>query len=338
MSHETEQATASPERPVSIDTGTVANGEPNHADAMATRTTRAGTSSRRAEPAAAQARPRGTSAFLNVLVSCIVGAAAGGGGAWYYMNHLNPPQPASASRESAAHVTPAPAAAPPAVSAEEFKELDKQVEHISGRLDKLQEHFAAIPKSVAPPDATEICNEILSQLRNDPTTAAIPGRLAALTERVAALEKSNSALRSALESLGKSGKKPETSRMPNPASSNPPHGAQLQYHSADHSMVATAIDQGAAMIKDGRYADAREWFGKLEEVHPDDARVWYLAALATGLATNNWDGEAKRLADKGVERERAGTPSSSRIDSALAGLTLPTGREWLAYYRRDFTH
>jgi hypothetical protein len=37
---------------------------------------------------------------------------------------------------------------------------------------------------------------------------------------------------------------------------------------------------------------------------------------------------------KGVERERAGTPKAPEIDAALTDLTQGTGRDWLSYFRR----
>jgi len=342
MAHESERPELTPERPVCVDTETLANGEPVHPGAPALRTAKPAERPGHAEPAPAQSRSAGGSTFFNVLVSCVFGAVAGAGGAWFFLNYLNAPQPGGAIHATQAAPTPlamAPPAPPlPGVSPEEFKELDKQVNHISDRLDRLQERFASIPKPEPAPDLPALTNQIIAQVKSDPSLAALPGRLAAFTDRVAALEQSEAALRSALESLGKPVKKPETSRTPSTSSPNSPRGALLPSASSDQSVVGAAINEGVDLIREGHFTEARDLFAKLADMQPEDARIWYLGALATGLATNNWDGEARRLADKGVERERAGTPSSSRIDSALARLTLPTGRDWLAFYRRGFTH
>ena len=45
------------------------------------------------------------------------------------------------------------------------------------------------------------------------------------------------------------------------------------------------------------------------------------AALAVGLVSGDWDDEARELAQKGVERERAGMPPTSEIDASLATRT-----------------
>jgi len=56
--------------------------------------------------------------------------------------------------------------------------------------------------------------------------------------------------------------------------------------------------------------------------------------VAKGLATNVWTGEAEALVNKGVDREKLGTPPAPEIDAALAGLTETTGRDWLSYFRK----
>jgi len=73
----------------------------------------------------------------------------------------------------------------------------------------------------------------------------------------------------------------------------------------------------------------------MELTDPDDARVWYYAALAHGFATKQWNEDgAGRLVEKGIERERAGTPPKPVIDETFKGLTSATGKDWLAGYRQ----
>jgi hypothetical protein len=38
--------------------------------------------------------------------------------------------------------------------------------------------------------------------------------------------------------------------------------------------------------------------------------------------------------EEGVDREKAGKPPKSEIDSTFAGLTKETGKEWLDFYRQ----
>jgi predicted Zn-dependent protease len=94
------------------------------------------------------------------------------------------------------------------------------------------------------------------------------------------------------------------------------------------------MDLGIHLLERGQYASAREVFLRLQVAQPNDARVWYLSALAEGLTGGDWDGAAKRLAEKGLECERAGHPSTARIDAALATRTPIKGEDWIASLRR----
>jgi hypothetical protein len=92
--------------------------------------------------------------------------------------------------------------------------------------------------------------------------------------------------------------------------------------------------QGIKLFKQNRYKEALGILNQLELTSPDDARVWYFAALSQGLATDQLTGLTERLVEKGIERERAGTPSTAVIESAISDLTIAQGRDWLAQYRR----
>ena len=50
------------------------------------------------------------------------------------------------------------------------------------------------------------------------------------------------------------------------------------------------------------------------------------------------DGKTAELVQTGIEREKAGTPSSSEIDAAVRDLTAATGKDWLAAYRQSARH
>jgi hypothetical protein len=91
---------------------------------------------------------------------------------------------------------------------------------------------------------------------------------------------------------------------------------------------------GIDLLQRGQHATAREVFLRLQVARPDDARVWYFSALAEGLTSGDWNGEAKRLAEKGLECERAGHPSTATIDAALATRTPIKGEDWIASIRR----
>ena len=89
-----------------------------------------------------------------------------------------------------------------------------------------------------------------------------------------------------------------------------------------------------SQFREGKYREAYDVFRKLIQSHPDDARVWYYAALSYGLATGDWGKMTETMVQEGVAREKAGKPPKPEIDSAFAGLTKQTGKEWLDYYRR----
>jgi hypothetical protein len=93
-----------------------------------------------------------------------------------------------------------------------------------------------------------------------------------------------------------------------------------------------SLDQGAELFKAGKYKEASDAFKKLTESNPNDARVWYYAALSRGSATKDWLGETVRMVQKGIEREKAGSPEGAKIDAAFADLN-PTFKKWLGTYR-----
>ena len=99
-------------------------------------------------------------------------------------------------------------------------------------------------------------------------------------------------------------------------------------------MEGQAMEQAADLFKQGRFAEAKAAFTRLQSVYPDDARVWYFSALANGLASRSWQGESERLVKVGVEKEKAGSPDHAKIDAVFANLTTTSGKDWLAYYRK----
>ena len=100
---------------------------------------------------------------------------------------------------------------------------------------------------------------------------------------------------------------------------------------ADVNVEGQAMEQAVDLFKQGKYAEAKDAFARLQAAYPDDARVWYFSALANGLATRDWKGESERLVKVGVAKEKAGSPDKAKIDAAFAGLTADNGKDWLAY-------
>jgi hypothetical protein len=97
------------------------------------------------------------------------------------------------------------------------------------------------------------------------------------------------------------------------------------------------LTPGVEQFEKKQYKEAFESFSNLAQTKPEDARVWYYAALARGFATADWKGETERLVMRGVEREKAGSPPKPEIDATFRGLTHETGKDWLNFYRRRAT-
>lgn len=95
-----------------------------------------------------------------------------------------------------------------------------------------------------------------------------------------------------------------------------------------------ALDRGAELFRQEKYKEAFETFSRLELSNPDDARIWYFAALSRGLATRVWGNGTEQLVERGIECERAGTPQATDIDATFRELTSATGKDWLGAYRQ----
>jgi Flp pilus assembly protein TadD len=94
------------------------------------------------------------------------------------------------------------------------------------------------------------------------------------------------------------------------------------------------MELGIRLLEQGQYPSARTLFERLERIQPNDARVWYFGALAVGLASGDWDDQARDMVEKGLERERAGTPPTAEIDAAF-GTRIPIkGQSWLDSVRK----
>jgi hypothetical protein len=102
---------------------------------------------------------------------------------------------------------------------------------------------------------------------------------------------------------------------------------------ADVNDNDATTDLGVELFQEGRYAQAREVFRRLQRVRPHDARVWYYSALSNGMVTNVWDGETKRLFEKAIDRERAGMPASERINATFEKLKPAKAKQELSRYR-----
>lgn len=223
--------------------------------------------------------------------------------------------------------------------------LSRQVQALQKQLDALsgggpQPEVAALQVRVA--DLTEITNKLVPLL----------SKFDHLDNRLNELSSTVTALRSELTSLPSRTTPPSPfptpgspardlrpgaavppsttpTPLPDTARASPARPANVL---SDTKSLATVSD----LFRRARYKDARDASTALTARYPDDARVWYYAALSSGFTTRDWSAGAARLAEKGVAREEAGTPRTADIDAEFKDLTTTTGKNWLSFYRKRF--
>jgi hypothetical protein len=110
--------------------------------------------------------------------------------------------------------------------------------------------------------------------------------------------------------------------------------SQASGSGARSELTDPALESGVGLFNEKKYGEAYARFRKLLQAQPEDARVWYYAALSYGLSTGDWNRMTQSMVEEGVAREKAGKPAKAEIDSALSGLTRETGKDWLDFYRR----
>lgn len=278
-------------------------------------------------------RPSSSSPAPAVIAVVLALVVAGGLGAAWYLGYLpvgpraqpepknQPAAVASADQKNEAPseakpgpeadvepVTPPPSAARADTDQVSRKELDA----LSKRLDKLQDRIDQKPQS-------QVNLQSLESRLNELET--LPDAVNTLTAKVKDIDDRLIIAETAVENLQSQVKTlKESQATAGPAT--PPVSPEDE------------LQRGIGLFHNGRYRESREVFDRLtQSLAPDDARAWYYDALATGLSTGDWTQAAPRLAREGVKHEKAGSPSSDKIDQALDDLTEPTGRDWIAAYR-----
>jgi TolA-binding protein len=249
---------------------------------------------------------------------------------------------------------PTPETATPATTtdatkpvAEETKTADTHVDAIktdvdglSKRLDELQTQIATMPKPAPAPDLAPLSAKVDAIAKRLDTVPAgdtkgieekiekvssgqtgLIAKLDAVTAKAGNLEKALAAetstvaaLQAKVKSLSESKPKPET------AAAVPAVNTDADF--------AKAVD----LFKKSQFAQAKELFTKLEQASPNDARVWYYAAMANGFATNQWTGETETLVNKAMSLEKAGTPDLAKINATFSDLDAGA-KGWLDNYR-----
>ena len=253
-------------------------------------------------------------------------------------------------------------------SADDAETLKKQINHLSQRVDRINQRLDSVkkPEGETPPGLHTLQVRVTELTKDLDETAELPAQFRDLEHRLSSLEQQVKSLRPDAAPESSSPEKNQSQdRSPSDADGSPSAGdaktkgasalqddaappadadeagssdeapsEEGQPDEADVNDDDATMDLGAELFENGRYAQARDVFRRLQKERPHDARVWYYSALANGLVTHVWDGETQRLFEKGAERERAGTPARERISAAFEKLNSSKAKEELSHYRQ----
>lgn len=274
-------------------------------------------------------------------------------GAWAYQALFasQPPAPSKpaegspAVAESTKGIGPDRPTTPTNASAADLEPLKRQLDALTERLENLQKRFEQQPEFAPLSDVSRLRRQFDGLSKSTEGGSSVAKDVGTLTGRVDHLESAQKLLQDNLAAV-----RADTEKLATLAQAKIPRagGTNVDNERRDTSKpiveeaptLDVQLSQGASLFKQGKFSDASTLFNQLVKTNPDDARVWYYAALSHGFATNEWAGEPLRLVEKGVERERAGTPPASDIDLAFQGLDESAkgkgdnGKKWLEFYRQ----
>jgi len=273
----------------------------------------------------------------DVLISAVLALLFGGAGAWAYERYLARPKDERSTEASATKNEDA-------ATTKALARLDDRLNSLSDQYKQLQSRIESIPKPAPPPDLAPMEQKVARVDGLSQQVEAIAKALEPLPEKLAQDERKIADLSASLGELRKesrtSGARPEASRNREGSRSAASGPATVETAgspspgSEKGGLVDSALERGASHFREGRYQEAYKVFRNLLQSHADDARIWYYAALSYGLATGEWRGQTEQWVQQGVALEKAGKPQKSEIDSAFAGLTKDSGKDWLDFYRR----
>jgi TolA-binding protein len=201
----------------------------------------------------------------------------------------------------------------------ELGTLGRELARLEGRLN------ARTKAAPAPPDLAPLRTRLDDLVEQSQRLSPLPATFASLRQRVDALEKGLTALRTEVAAVPKQ----------LDASLNALKDAIVSRSASDQvSPADIARDLGAVLFREGKYPAAREVFLNLVQSFPNDARLWYFAALANGQTAGDWTGETEGLVRRGLAWEQKGRPKRSDIDLQFSTLTKEQGKDWLEDWRK----
>jgi TolA-binding protein len=293
-------------------------------------------------------RPESRSAMTNGAVlatSAVLALLFGGAGAWAYERFL---ALAVAGLTTGAAPTRGGNANLPGDLArlnDRVKILSEQCDRLSDQNKQLQQRMDSLTKTSRPPDLASIEEKVARIGQISQQVEAIGKQVDPLHEQLVQYEKKVTDLDAKLDEhrreVSGTHEPPSSGRGPEDRSSGNEGtptvgrntGPVAESETAENA-TGPGLESGISLFREKRYSEAYTIFRRLLQSRQDDARLWYYAALAYGLASNDWGRMTQSMAEEGVFHEKAGQPRRSVIDSAFAGLSRATGKEWLASYRQ----
>lgn len=248
----------------------------------------------------------------------------------------------------AASPGPRPPAAPGPDRSADVKALRTQIDTLSQRIDGLKDRVDAMPKGDSTAGLATLQVQVADLTKAAREAAPLPAHVESVNRQLGQLSQDILSLRREIADvqlrLSKADAPSPPVALPTveapqanvenaPAPEAPPVVEVPKVEAPPQDDGEQALKRAVSLFKKGKFKDALAAFDKLELARPDDARVWYYAALSRGFATNEWTDDTEKLVEKGVDREQAGTPAPAEIDRAFRDLTIATGKEWLASYR-----
>jgi hypothetical protein len=204
----------------------------------------------------------------------------------------------------------------------ELGTLGRELARLEGRLNA---RTNAPPAPPAPPDLAPLRTRIDDLVKESQRLSPLPATFESLRQRVDALDKGLNALRTDVAAVPKQ----------LDASLNALKDAMVSRPAPDPvSPADIARDLGAALFREGKYPAAREVFLTLVQNYPNDARLWYFAALTNGLTSGDWAGESEGMVRRGLACEQKGRPKRSDIDAQFSTFTKEQGKDWLEEWRK----
>jgi hypothetical protein len=211
-------------------------------------------------------------------------------------------------------------------------EVQSEVGTLGRELARLEDRLNARTNAnapPAPPDLAPLRTRIDSLVQESQKLSPLPATFESLRQRVDALDKGVKALRTEVAAVPKQLDASLNALKDAIGSRSAPAPARDQVSPAD-----IARDLGAGLFREGKYPAAREVFLTLVQNDPNDARLWYFAALANGLTSGDWTGESENMVRRGLACEQSGSPKRSDIDAKFSALTKEQGRDWLEAWRK----